>query len=261
MELVLLAVAFVLGIVFGSFGNVVVHRVPAGESVVHPPSACPGCGNAIRPRDNVPILSWLLLRGRCRDCGEPISARYPLVELASGLLFVAMAARVGFDLALPGFWLLAWALLCIALIDAATRRIPNALSYPLFPALLVLLGGAALLQGEPGVALRVLLGGLAAFSALLALALISPRGMGMGDVKLAASLGAGLGYLGWGHVLLGVFGGFLLGGVVSIALLALRLRTRKDMLPFGPYLAVSTIGTVLVGRPLIDGYLRLTGLA
>ena len=153
-----------------------------------------------------------------------------------------------------------WALLCVGLIDAETRRIPNAITYRLAPALLLLIGGGALLDGEPSAAVRCLLGGLAAFGALLVLALISPRGMGMGDVKLAASLGIALGYLGWGHVLLGVFGGFVLGGVVSLVLMALRLRTRKDLLPFGPYLAVSTMLAVLFGRPIIDAYLRATGL-
>jgi leader peptidase (prepilin peptidase) / N-methyltransferase len=266
MELLVLGVAFVLGLVFGSFGNVVIHRVPADESVVRPPSACPGCGTPISPRDNIPVVSWLILRGRCRSCGEPISARYPAVELTSGLLFAAVAARFllvepADPWALPGFWLLAWALLCISLIDAATRRIPNRISYPLAPALLILLGGAALAGGEPGVALRALLGGFAGFGALLALALINPRGMGMGDVKLAASLGIALGYLGWGHVILGIFGGFFLGGVVAIVLLATKLRTRKDLLPFGPYLAVSTVATVLFGEAIIGTYLRMSGLA
>jgi leader peptidase (prepilin peptidase) / N-methyltransferase len=261
MEVFLLVGVFVLGLVFGSFGNVVIHRVPAGESVVHPPSACPGCGTPIRPRDNVPVLSWLVLRGRCRDCSEPISSRYPVVELASGALFVAMALRFGLDWVLPGYLVLVWALLCLSLIDAATRRLPNAITYKLAPALLVLIGGGALLNGAPGAALRALLGGVAAFVALLLLAIISPRGMGLGDVKLAASLGIALGYLGWGHVVLGVFGGFLLGGLVSLVLLGLRLRTRKDMLPFGPYLAVSTVITVLWGDELIRAYLRSTGLA
>jgi leader peptidase (prepilin peptidase) / N-methyltransferase len=261
MELALAAGAFVLGVIFASFGNVVVHRVPRGESIVSPPSACPACETPIRPRDNVPIVSWLLLRGRCRDCATPISPRYPLVELTGGLLFAAMAVRFGWDWALPGFLVLVWALLCISLIDAATRRIPNAISYRLAPALLVLLSGAALLHGEPGTALRALLGGLAAFGALLTLAIISPRGMGMGDVKLAASLGIALGYLGWGHVLLGVFGGFLLGGIVSLALLGLRLRTGKDLIPFGPYLAVGALITILYGDAIIGAYLRTAGLA
>jgi leader peptidase (prepilin peptidase)/N-methyltransferase len=261
MEVFLLVGVFVLGLVFGSFGNVVIHRVPEGESVVSPPSACPGCGQPISPRDNIPVVSWLLLRGRCRGCGEPISPRYPIVELASGVLFVAMALRFGLDWVLPGYLLLVWALLCLSLIDAATRRLPNAITLKLAPALVVLIGGGALLNGEPEAAVRAALGGLAAFLALLLLALIYPPGMGFGDVKLAPSLGVALGYLGWGHVILGIFGGFLLGGVVSLFLLGLKLRTRKDMLPFGPYLALSTLIVVLWGTELVDAYLRATGLA
>jgi leader peptidase (prepilin peptidase) / N-methyltransferase len=257
----LVAVCFVLGLLVGSFANVVIHRVPEGASIVRPPSACPGCGQQIRPRDNVPVLSWLVLRGRCRSCGEGISARYPAVELVSGLLFAATAARIGLDWALPAYLLFAWTLLVIAVIDARTRRIPNRLTYPLTPALLVLLVAAAFASAEPGWALRAVLGGLAAFGVLFALALISPRGMGMGDVKLAAFIGLGLGYLGWGHVVLGVFGGFVLGGVVAIGLLAARIRSRKDPIPFGPYLAAAALLAVLVGGPLIDGYQRLVGLS
>ncbi len=261
MASVTVLACFGLGLLFGSFANVVIHRIPAGGSVVAPPSACPACGAGITPRDNVPLLSWVLLRGRCRSCATAISARYPLVELATGVVFALVGWRVGLDWALPGFLLFAWTLLVIAVIDAETRRIPNRLTYPLTPALLVLLMLAAVLNGEPLRGLQALLGGLAAFTALLALALMSPRGMGMGDVKLAAFIGVGLGYLGWGEVLLGVFGGFLLGGVVAMALLATRLRGRKDLLPFGPYLAVGALLAVVAGRPLIDGYLRLTGLA
>lgn len=260
MEAVVVAACAVLGLVFGSFANVVVHRVPAGRSVARPPSACPACDARVRPMDNVPVVSWLLLRGRCRDCKEPIGVRYPVVELATAALFAAVAVRFGLDWALPGYLLFAWTLLVVALIDAATRRIPNRLTYPLTPALGVLLGAAALLNGEAGVALRAVLGGVAGFGALLVLALISPRGMGMGDVKLAAFLGIGLGYLGWGHVVLGLFGGFLLGGIVVLVLLAVRIRKRKDFLPFGPYLALSSLATVLIGRFVIDAYLRASGL-
>jgi leader peptidase (prepilin peptidase) / N-methyltransferase len=258
--------AGLLGLQFGSFGNVVIHRVPEGHSVVRPPSACPGCDTPIAPRDNVPILSWLLLRGRCRHCGEPISARYPAVELAGGLLF----ALVGFWLAsmsppdwwaLPGMLLFAWMLLVISVIDYRTRRIPNALTYPLTPALLVLLVGAALLNGDPGTALRVVLGGVAAFAFLFLLALINPRGMGGGDVKYAASLGMALGYVGWGAVIIGIFGAFLIGSVVSVALIASGTRSRKDLIPFGPFLSVGAFLGLFVGQPLADAYLRLTGLA
>jgi len=254
------AVSALVGLLVGSFANVVIARVPAGGSIVSPPSACPVCATPIRPRDNVPVLSWLLLRGRCRDCRTPIPARYPLVELASAVLLGAVGGRIGWDPALPAFLLFAWTLLVIAVIDARTRRIPNRLTYPLIPALAVLVVAAAVLDGQPGAGLRAVLGGLAAFTALLLIALVSPRGMGLGDVKLAAFIGLGLGYLGWGHVVLGVFGAFVLGGVVAIGMVVTRLRTRKDALPFGPYLAAAAVLAVLVGRPLIDGYAALTGL-
>ena len=266
-------VAGVFGLLFGSFANVVIHRVPEGESVVRPPSTCPACQTPIRPHDNIPVLSWLLLRGRCRECAEPISPRYPLVELASGVLFAVTTWRFVDPEAFPGaagepdlwalaaYLLLTWLLLVVAVIDARTRRIPNRLTYPLTPALLVLIGVAALANAAPGMLLRALLGGLAAFAALLVIALISPGGLGMGDVKLAMALGIGLGYLSWGHVLIGVFGGFLLGGLSAILLLVTRLRSRKDLVPFGPYLAISTLLTVWFGEAIIDWYLGVSGMA
>jgi leader peptidase (prepilin peptidase) / N-methyltransferase len=251
---------FVLGLVLGSFANVVIVRLPEGRSIVTPPSACPSCQTPIAPRDNIPVLSWLALRGRCRRCGQRIPPRYPLVELVTGVAFAAVGARVGLDWSLPAFLLYTWTLLVVAVIDARTRRIPNRLTYPLTPALAILFVLAGLLNGDPGAAVRAVLGGVVAFAALLGLALISPNGMGMGDVKLAAFIGVGLGYLGWAHVLLGVFGAFVLGGVVALALMAARLRGRKDLLPFGPYLAAGAILAVLVGRPLLDGYRALAGI-
>ena len=253
-SLITTGVAFVLGLVFGSFGNVVIHRVPAGESVVAPPSSCPGCGTRIRPHDNIPIISWILLRGSCRHCGQPISARYPLVELASGVIFALITWRIGLDWALPGYLLFGWLLLVVSVIDARTRRIPNALTYPLTPALLGLMVVAALLNGSPGVALRSVLAGLAGFVFLLILALISPRGMGMGDVKLAAFIGLGLGYLSWAHLILGLFLSFLFGGFIGMALLLLRLRSRRDQIPFGPYLALGALVALLAGTPIINAY-------
>ena len=256
----LAAACGVLGLIFGSFANVVIHRVPRGESIAKPPSACPGCGTPISPRDNIPVVSWLLLRGRCRSCGQPISRRYPLVELAMGLLFAAVAARIGLDWSLPGFLLFAWLLLVVSIIDIDTRKIPNRLMYPLTPALLVLMVAAAVLAGSPRRALDVVVGGVGAFVVLLVIALIQPRGMGMGDVKLAGFIGIALGYLGLGIVALGVFGGFLLGGIVSIVLLVTRARGRRDMIPFGPYLAGGALLTLFLGQPVLDAYLRSLGL-
>jgi leader peptidase (prepilin peptidase) / N-methyltransferase len=273
MEVAYIALCFVLGLLFGSFANVAIHRIPDGGSVVRPPSACPACGAPVRPRDNIPVVSWLLLRGRCRDCRAPISARYPLVELIGGVLFAGTGWRFldpeGFPGAagaadpwvLPAALLFAWLLLVVTVIDARTRRIPNRLTYPLTPALLVLVVAAALANGSPGSALRAVLGGVAGFAALLIIALINPRGLGMGDVKLAAALGIVLGYLSWGHVIVGIFGGFLLGGVVAIALIVTRLRSRKDLVPFGPYLAIASLLALWFGDALVDWYLGVSGIA
>jgi leader peptidase (prepilin peptidase)/N-methyltransferase len=258
--------AGVLGLLLGSFGNVVIHRVPAGQSVVRPPSACPSCGTPIRPVDNVPVVSWLLLRGRCRTCGEPISARYPAIELACGVLFAAVGWWVAsMDppdwWALPAMLLYAWVLLVVSAIDYETRRIPNAITYTMTPALLVLLVVAAVAGGRPERLVDVAIGGVCAFAFLLLLAFINPRGMGMGDVKYALFLGMGLGYVSLGAVVVGIFGAFLLGSVISVALIASKLRTRKDMVPFGPFLSIGALIGLLFGPALVDAYLRTTGLA
>jgi leader peptidase (prepilin peptidase)/N-methyltransferase len=251
----LVAVSAVLGLMFGSFLNVVVWRVPRGESVVHPGSHCPQCDTPIAPADNIPVVSWVVLRGRCRHCRAPISARYPLVELANGALWVAMALRFGTSWALPAYLVLVSALLALSLIDLDTFLLPNRIVYPLAVALVVLFGLAALLEDAGSDYLRALLGGLAAYAFFLAVHLIAPRGMGFGDVKLSFSLGVALGWLSWGTVLLGLFLGFLLGAVVGVALIATKVRTRRDHVPFGPFLAAGTVLAILFGEPLLDLYL------
>ena len=261
MDVAVIIGCAVLGLLVGSFANVVIHRVPAGESIVTPPSACPACKNPIAPRDNIPIVSWLLLRGRCRHCSEPISVRYPIIEGLMALVFAAVGWRIGWDWSLAAFLLFAWTLVVVSAIDIDTRKIPNRLMYPLTPALLVLLVGAALLNGVPGVIVPVLIGGVGAFAALLILALISPKGMGMGDVKLAGFIGLALGYLGLRYVVIGIFGGFLVGGVVSIVVLLTGLRGRKDRIPFGPYLAAGALLALFVGDAAAQAYLRAFGLA
>ena len=248
------------GVVLGSFANVVIARVPRQQSVVRPPSACPQCGTEIRPRDIVPILSWLWLRGRCRHCHQPISGQYPLVELGCGLLFAAIAWRIGWTWALPAYLLFGWVLLVVAVIDLQTFRIPNRLTYPLTPALLGLLVVAALAEDVPGAALRAVLAAVLAFTLLLVMALINPRGMGMGDVKLAAFIGLGLGYIGWSYLWLGLFAGFFGGGIIAALLLVSGVRGRKDSIPFGPWLALGAMVALLAGRPIIDIYLRWSGM-
>ena len=252
------AVAVVCGLVglaVGSFTNVVIHRVPRRESVVRPGSHGPACGSSIRPADNVPVVSWLVLRARCRACGARIPARYPLVEAGTGALFAVMALRFGAGAELPAYLVLVAALVALSVIDLDTYLLPNVITYPLAGALVALLGLAAAVRADPGPWLRALGGGGAAFGFFLVVHLISPRGMGFGDVKLSFSLGVALGWLSWGHVFIGLFLGFLLGALVGGALIVLGRRSRRQHLPFGPFLAAGTILGVLAGEPLLDLWL------
>ena len=250
-----------LGLVLGSFASVVVTRVPRGASVVAPASACVHCGARLRAWHNVPVASYVALRGACAACRGRISPLYPLLELGTAVAFALVGLRLGWSALLPAQLVFTWLLIVLAVIDARTRRIPNRITYPAAPVLVTLVLAAALLDGDPGIAVRSVLGGLAAGGALLALALINPRGMGMGDVKLAVLIGLGLGALGWGHLLVGLFTAFLLGGVLSLALVAARSRGPKDLLPFGPHLAAGSFAALLAGGWIWEGYLGLVGLA
>ena len=256
----LTALCAALGTLIGSFLNVVVHRVPRGESVISPPSACPRCGNEVRPRDNVPVMGWLLLRGKCRDCGEPISPRYPVVEAATGVLFAVLALRFGLDPVLPAYLYLAAVGLALALIDLDCKRLPDALTLPSYPVAVVLLGAAALLGSDSGELLRALLGGAAMFGVYFALCFAYPAGMGFGDVKLSGVLGLYTAWLGWGAWAVGLFLGFFLGGVFGIALIAVKKGGRKTAVPFGPFMLLGALIAILAGPELASGYADLTGL-
>jgi leader peptidase (prepilin peptidase)/N-methyltransferase len=243
-----------LGLLIGSFLNVVIWRVPQKLSVVRPASHCPQCETPIRPVDNVPVLSWLLLHGKCRHCGNPIAVRYPLVEAGCGVLFAAVAARFGSSWALPAYLVLTAALLAISIIDLEHFIVPDRITAPLTVSALALLGLAAVADGNGWRFGRMLLGGVAFFAFLLVLNLLYPRGMGMGDVKLSFSLGLYLGWLGWGQVFLGGFLAFLLGALVGVGLIATGIKGRKDFVPFGPFLALGTLITILWGSPILRWY-------
>jgi len=245
----------VLGLLVGSFLNVVIWRVPRGESVVSPPSHCPACGKEVRPRDNIPVVSWLLLRGRCRDCREPISVRYWLVEAATSAAFVATTLRLGLDAALPAFLYLAAISVALALIDIDTQRLPNAIVLPSYVVGVVLLGAAAVGQSSYGDLLRAGLGMAALYGFYFGLALLYPAGMGFGDVKLAGVLGLYLGWLGWAELIAGGFLGFLLGGLVGGVLMMARRAGRKSKIPFGPFMLGGAFIAVLWGGALADLYL------
>ena len=254
MDGLLVLVCGLLGLAIGSFLNVVIWRVPRKVSVVRPPSHCPQCETPIRPTDNVPVLSWLLLSGKCRHCGNPIPVRYPLVEASCGVLFAVVAARFGAEWELPAYLVLTAALLAISLIDLEHFIVPDRITAPLTVSALALLGLAALAEGNGWRYGRSVLGGFAFFAFLLVLNLLYPKGMGMGDVKLAFSLGLFLGWLGWGQVFLGGFLSFLLGALVGVGLIATGIKGRKDVVPFGPFLALGTMLTILWGDPVLRWY-------
>jgi leader peptidase (prepilin peptidase)/N-methyltransferase len=257
VTLALIAACAVLGLLVGSFLNVVVWRVPRGKSVASPPSACPGCGHPIRARDNVPVLSWLLLRGRCRDCGATISARYPLVELATAVLFALTAWRLGATGELPAYLYLAAIAVALTLIDIDVRRLPNAIVLPSYGVAAALLLIPAVADGEWQAYLRALVGAAILFLGYFALAFAYPAGMGFGDVKLAGVLGLYLGWLGWGELAVGAFLGFLLGGAWGVALLVAKRAGRKSAIPFGPFMLGGALLAVFVGGALSQAYVNL----
>ena len=258
MTAFVVACCALLGLAIGSFLNVVIYRVPRKESVVRPRSHCPGCNTEIAERDNVPVVSWLLLRGRCRNCGMRISFRYPAVELACAALFAAMGLRFWDDWALPAYLVLAAACLAGSVIDIEHLLLPNRIVFPSVAITAPLLAIAAGIDGKWWPFERAVLGALIASGSLLLLALAWPRGnaMGGGDIKFALLLGLCLGWLGFGHVALGLFMGFLLGSIVGVALVAAQAKAMQSHFAFGPFLAAGTLLTVWWGTPILHWYTR-----
>ncbi|MDI6874383.1 MAG: prepilin peptidase [Actinomycetota bacterium] len=246
------AVIFLLGLVVGSFDNVAVYRIPEGLSLWSPRSFCPRCRSQIAWYDNIPLLSYVLLRGRCRKCEEPISFRYPLVELISGLLFLAVFARLDFEWRaelVPHLFLIT-VLIIVSVIDLQHQIIPNRVIYPSMPLGLASMGAVALARGDAGIFLRSLAGLAIGGVPLGLLALLLPRGMGMGDAKLAAFTGIFLGY----HQLTALFFAFLTGSLAGITLIATGRKGRKSRIPFGPFLALGSFLAFLFGEQIWTFY-------
>jgi leader peptidase (prepilin peptidase)/N-methyltransferase len=242
--------AFLGGMITGSFVGVVAHRVPRGRSIVGPRSECPSCGAQIAAYDNVPVISWLLLGGHCRSCGERIPARYPLIELAVGIAFAATAVVLHDDAAALALGLVFVAVLAaITLTDLERRVIPNAILVAG-----ALIGLAIVAATDPQSLPERAAAAAGAGGFLLLFALIYPRGMGMGDVKLAAVMGLFLGV----SVIPALFIGILLGALVGASLmLRYGAEARKHAVPFGPFLAVGGVAGLLAGSQMIDAYLDL----
>ncbi|MDQ3958364.1 MAG: prepilin peptidase [Actinomycetota bacterium] len=246
----------ILGLIFGSFGTVVAWRVPRRESIVSGRSRCPQCGAMITAAENVPVLSWLLLRRRCRHCGNPISVRYPLIELATGILFALSAVKFGPSVETFVFAAFFWVLVVLTVIDVDHKLLPNRIVYPSFVAGWAGLAVAALVDDAPGRLLDAAVGAAIFGGFFFVVAVIAPAGMGFGDVKLGFVLGTFLGYVRLGLVPLGMFLAFFTGAVTGLAFMLKTGGGRKMQIPFGPFLALGTVLAILAGEPLLDAYLE-----
>ncbi|MDH4100339.1 MAG: prepilin peptidase [Nitrospirota bacterium] len=246
MEFGINAAAFLFGLAVGSFLNVCIYRLPKQESVVFPASHCPGCGSSIRWHDNIPVLSYLVLGGRCRHCKASISWQYPMVELATGVLFFVAVAIFGVSQETPVYLLLLSALIVIAVIDLEHQIIPDRITLPGIP--LGLICSTFLL---PTGLVDALIGLAAGGGGFYLIAVISRGGMGGGDIKLMAMLGA---FLGWKAIIITTLIGSLMGAIVGIFLMAVKGRGRKHAVPFGPFLATGALVALFWGEQLVTWY-------
>jgi leader peptidase (prepilin peptidase)/N-methyltransferase len=258
--------ASLLGLVLGSFANVPIHRWPAGGTVSEPKrSSCPACGTQIRAVDNIPVVSWLLLRGRCRDCQAPISPRYLVVEVVTGTLFGLVAWVWGLDPLLPALLVLTWSLVVATAIDLEHRIIPNRLTLRLPFVLLPLVVLAAAIDGAWADLVRGLIWAIALPGSMFALSelfrlLRGQVGIGMGDIKLAISLGLVLGYLGGLELVVFAYATVLSAVLIAVGLLLAGKAKLASRIPFGPYLAVGTMVVVLLQEPAVSLVRGVLGL-
>ena len=248
----ILLFTFILGAVVGSFANVLIYRLPRRESIVSPGSHCPGCGKPIRWFDNIPLISYLILRGRCRSCGEIIPWRYPAVEMVNGLLYLGLAMRFGAGTAALVLAPFVTALLVITFIDMDHRIIPNVISYPGMAAGL----GLSFLAGFPrplDSVIGLLVGGGFLYLVATGYYLITKReGMGMGDVKLLGMIGA---YLGWQALPVTILLAAVTGSVIGLVAMRVQSEDRTYAVPFGPFLALGALAHIFFGKELILWYL------
>ena len=250
MDTILPIFIFIVGAAIGSFSNVCIYRLPKKLSIISPPSQCPNCGKSISPFDNIPIISFILLRGRCRYCQSPISWRYPIVELITGLIFLSLYLNFRISPQFFIYALLCTSLIIIAFIDLEHKIIPDVITLP------GIIIGLTLSLTMPHITLINSIKGLLIGGGLFyAIAIISRGGMGGGDIKLIAMVGS---FLGWKNVLLTIFLGSLFGSIVGIVLIILKKKNRKDMVPFGPFLSLGAIISIFFGRDLIYLWLTIT---
>lgn len=251
----------VLGLAVGSFLNVVIYRVPRSESIVSPGSKCPNCDTFIKTRHNVPVLSWLVLRGRCAACSEPISPRYPIVESATAALFVLMALHFGMTGALPAYLYLAAVVVTLAMIDIDEQRLPNSIVLPSYVVGIALLMPAGAVHADWWGAVRALMAMAAMWLMYAAITFAFPDGTGFGNVKLAGLLGIYLGWLSWETVAVGAFGGLLVAAVIGLLLATKGRALALRPVPLGASMVAAALLALFFTQPLAQWYGTISGSA
>ncbi|CCU79390.1 Leader peptidase (Prepilin peptidase) / N-methyltransferase [Halanaerobium saccharolyticum subsp. saccharolyticum DSM 6643] len=239
----------ILGLLIGSFLNVIIYRLPEEKSIITPPSHCPKCGTRLKVIDLIPVLSFLSTRGKCRYCNTKISIQYPLVELLTGFLFLAAYLKFGISIQLFIYLLLISALIAVTVIDYKYMIIPNKITYPLIVISVlsaIIFDYLTIFQSLLGIVIPSLL--------LLIVAFIFKGGMGMGDVKLVAAIG---GFMGWSYTLAGIFLGSLLGSIIGLSLMGLGIIGRKTRIPFGPFICIGAVVMIFFGDTLFNWYINL----
>jgi leader peptidase (prepilin peptidase)/N-methyltransferase len=236
---------FILGLIVGSFNNVCIYRIPRNESIIYPASHCPKCNSKIKPVDNIPLLSYILLKGRCRNCKSKISIQYPIVELLTGLIYLLIYLAYGLSVQTLIYIILSSALIIIAFIDLNEEIVPDVISLP------GIVIGFILSFFVPYIsfmnsALGVLVGGgIILIIGMAGSVIFKKEAMGGGDVKLAAMIGA---FLGWRYIIISLFLGFFLGALAGIILIMSKIKSREDAVPFGPFIVLGSFITLLWGE-------------
>jgi leader peptidase (prepilin peptidase)/N-methyltransferase len=248
------AICAVLGLAVGSFLNVVIHRVPRKESIVRPRSSCPKCGTELANRDNIPVISWLMLGGKCRTCQAPISPRYPLVELLTGALFAGIGARFGAAWALPAYLVFTAGMIALAFTDLEQYLLPKRIVYPVFFMEAALFTMAAAATGRWHHLLIAGLSALGSFAVFFAINFANPKWLAFGDVRLSLAIGLALGWLGGGYVALGFLAANLFGALTGVALIATQRMSRKTPIPYGVFLALGAFVAIFAGSPILHWY-------
>ena len=249
-----ISIILILGLIIGSFSNVCIFRIPKNESIVFPASHCPNCHTPIKAIDNVPILSFLLLKGKCRKCGEKISIRYPVVEFLTGAIYLLIFLIYGRSYQTLIYALLSSALIIISFIDLDVQIIPDEISLPgivIGLALSFIVPYISYLNSLLGI---IAGGGIIFLIALAGLAIFKKEAMGGGDVKLSAMIGA---FIGWKYIIVSLFIGFFIGAIAGILLILLKIRNRDDLVPFGPFIVLGSFITLLWGENILSWYLGL----